>query len=183
MKRQYQFSVDSFQIVLDPLFHSSSFYPQLVVQSTYGNFHEALEHLHHRLIAVKTPEELRGGGLLKYCDLIARGFHPSDQLQMKDLQRYMCSRFFIDFRDCSTQEQVLFKYVTSHFGLDYHVRWRFLQCLYEVIGQDTMGFCPFQRLSFLRIISMMLSTLMPMKTTSKRNVLTNRNDRFSSSLK
>jgi hypothetical protein len=96
MKRQYQFSVDSFQILLDPFF-TGKFdwnFPSILVRSSYGHFSEALQHLHYRLIAVKAPEELRGGGLLKYCDLIARGFRPTNQMQMKDLQRYMCSRFF-----------------------------------------------------------------------------------------
>src|ERR1700677_2566305 len=100
MKRQYQFSVDSFQILLDPLLNffyltkkfDSNYlnFPTIIVRSSYGNFLEALQHLHYRLIAVKAPEELRGGGLLKYCDLIARGFQPTNQIQMKDLQRYMC---------------------------------------------------------------------------------------------
>lgn len=180
MKRQYQFSVDSFQILLDPLMNifyllncaaieklrlsSAISLPTLIVLSSYGNFSEALQHLHHRLIAVKAPEELRGGGLFKYCDLIARGFRPSHQSQMKDLQRYMCSRFFIDFRDSSTQEQVLFKYVTSHFGSDYDVRDRFLRCLHEVISTDTVWLSAFERICFLRTISIMGSSIMPVKT-------------------
>ncbi|CAM4947339.1 unnamed protein product [Rotaria socialis] len=173
MKRQYQFSVDSFQILLDPLlnlfyltrkFHSNLInFPPIIVLSSYGNLSEALQHLHHRLIDVRAPEELRGGGLLKYCDLIARGFRPTNQTQ---IQRYMCSRFFIDFRDSSTQEQVLFKYVTSHFGIDYDVRYRFLRCLYDVISTDSVWLSGFERLCFLRIISTMSSSIMPLKLSS-----------------
>jgi hypothetical protein len=169
MKRQYQFSVDSFQILLDPLLNFRKFdfnFPSIFVLSSYGNYSEALQHLHHRLIAVKAPEELRGGGLLKYCDLIARGFHPTNQIQMKDLQRYMCSRFFIDFRDSLTQEQVLFKYVTSHFGTDYDVRYRFLRCLYDVISTDSVWLSAFERICFLRTISTMSSSIMPLKIAS-----------------
>jgi terminal nucleotidyltransferase 5A/B len=138
--------------------------PNVSVLSNYGNFSEALEHLHQRLIAVKAPEELRGGGLFKYCDLMARGFRPSHQLHMKDLQRYMCSRFFIDFRDTTTQEQVLVKYVTSHFGRDYDVRYRFLHCLYDVIASNTVSLSGFERICFLRTIVTMSSSVMPMKT-------------------
>ena len=178
MKRPYQFSVDSFQILLDPLItgvsedkfdvsSSSLPIPPLAVLSSYGNLSEALKHLHHRLIAVRAPEELRGGGLLKYCDLVARGFRPSNPSQMKDLQRYMCSRFFIDFRDSLTQEQVLFNYVTSHFGTDYDVRYRFLRCLYDVISTDSVRLSGFERICFLRTISTMGSSIMPLKTTGK----------------
>ncbi|CAF1127348.1 unnamed protein product [Rotaria sp. Silwood1] len=176
MKRQYQFSVDSFQILLDPLlnffyltkkFHINSIhFPSIIVLSSYGNFFQALQHLHYRLIDVKAPEELRGGGLLKYCDLIARGFRPTNQIHMKDLQRYMCSRFFIDFRDSLTQEQVLFKYVTSHFGTDYDVRYRFLRCLYDVISTDSIWLSGFERICFLRIISTMSSSIMPLKLSN-----------------
>jgi hypothetical protein len=169
MKRQYQFSVDSFQILLDPLLKFDSNYinlPTIFVISSYGNFCEALQHLHHRLIAVKAPEELRGGGLLKYCDLFARGFRPTNQLHMKDLQRYMCSRFFIDFRDSLTQEQILFKYVTSHFGIDYDVRYRFLRCLYDVISTDSVWLSGFERICFLRTISTMGSSIVPLKVAN-----------------
>ncbi|CAF1003424.1 unnamed protein product [Adineta steineri] len=172
MKRQYQFSVDSFQILLDPLLNyiyltkKIDLYPSIIVLSSYGNISEAFQHLHYRLIAVKAPEELRGGGLLKYCDLIARGFRPANQIQMKDLQRYMCSRFFIDFRDSLTQEQVLFKYVTSHFGIDYDVRYRFLRCLYDVISTDSVWLSAFERICFLRTISIMISSIMPLKVVN-----------------
>jgi hypothetical protein len=172
MKRQYQFSVDSFQILLDPLLNyfylTKKFdtFPPVIVLSSYGNISEALQHLHYRLIAVKAPEELRGGGLLKYCDLIARGFRPTNQIQMKDLQRYMCSRFFIDFRDSLTQEQILFKYVTSHFGTDYDVRYRFLRCLYDVISTDSVWLSGFERICFLRIISTMIASIIPLKMTN-----------------
>ena len=169
MKRQYQFSVDSFQILLEPLLNYFYFtkkfdsYPPILVLSSYGNFFEALQHLHYRLIAVKSPEEIRGGGLLKYCDLIARGFRPTNPNQMTDLQRYMCSRFFIDFRDSLAQEQVLFKYVNSHFGIDYDVRYRFLRCLYEVISTDSVWLSAYERLAFLKTISTMSSSIMPLK--------------------
>jgi hypothetical protein len=168
MKRQYQFSVDSFQILLDPLLTRKFDYnfPIIRVLSSYGSLSEALQHLHYRLIAVKAPEELRGGGLLKYCELIARRFRPTNQLQMKDLQRYMCSRFFIDFRDSLTQEQVLFKYVTSHFGQDYDVRYRFLRCLYDVISTDSVWLSAFERICFLRTISTMSSSIMPLKVAT-----------------
>ena len=53
MKRQYQFSVDSFQILLDPLLHlfyltrqfDSKYlhFPTIVVLSSYGNISEALQ--------------------------------------------------------------------------------------------------------------------------------------------
>ncbi|CAF0926713.1 unnamed protein product [Adineta ricciae] len=169
MKRQYQFSVDSFQILLEPLLNYFYFtkkfdsYQPILVLSSYGNFFEALQHLHYRLIAVKSPEEIRGGGLLKYCDLIARGFRPTNPNQMTDLQRYMCSRFFIDFRDSLAQEQVLFKYVNSHFGIDYDVRYRFLRCLYEVISTDSVWLSAYERLAFLKTISTMSSSIMPLK--------------------
>lgn len=31
-------------------------------------------HLNNRQIVTKNPEEIRGGGLLRYCNLITRGF-------------------------------------------------------------------------------------------------------------
>jgi hypothetical protein len=89
MKRKYEFSVDSFHIMLDTLFLfyscakmpiSDNFYPTVVGESVYGNFEEALLHLHKKLIATKHPEEIRGGGLLKYCNLLVKNYRYGDQL-------------------------------------------------------------------------------------------------------
>ena len=112
MKRQFEFSVDSFQIILDSLhtFYevsqrpmSEHFYPTVVAESVYGNFHEALYHLNKKLIATRNPEEIRGGGLLKYCNLLVRDHLPAHDVDIKALERYMCSRFFIDFPDIQQQ--------------------------------------------------------------------------------
>ena len=101
MKRKFEFSVDSFHIMLDTLFLfydcarmdiSENFYPTVVGESVYGNFNEALYHLHRKLIATRNPEEIRGGGLLKYCNLLVKNYRPAWPEAVKTMERYMCSR-------------------------------------------------------------------------------------------
>ena len=58
MKRKYEFSVDSFHIILDSLFlfyecsnaecMSENFYPTVVGESVFGDFEEAFFHLENR---------------------------------------------------------------------------------------------------------------------------------------
>ncbi len=112
LRRQFEFSVDSFQIRLDSLLlfyecsehpMAATFHPTILGESVYGDFPTALDHLRKRLICTRSPEEIRGGGLLKYCHLLVRGFRAASDSEMKLLQRYMCSRFFIDFPDVSEQ--------------------------------------------------------------------------------
>ncbi|XP_043847049.1 terminal nucleotidyltransferase 5B [Dromiciops gliroides] len=125
LRRQFEFSVDSFQIILDSMLlysqcsstpMSQAFHPTVMGESLYGDFDEALEHLRHRLIATRNPEEIRGGGLLKYCHLLVRGFRPCPGTDAQALQRYMCSRFFIDFPDLGEQRCKLERYLQAHFG-------------------------------------------------------------------
>lgn len=96
MRRQYEFSVDSFQIILDSLllFYqcselpiSENFYPTVVGESVYGDFQEALYHLQKKLICTRLPEEIRGGGLLKYCNLLVKNYKPARPDYIKSLQR------------------------------------------------------------------------------------------------
>lgn len=124
MKRKYEFSVDSFHIMLDTLFLfyncarmpiTDNFYPTVVGESVYGNFNDALLHLHKKLIATKSPEEIRGGGLLKYCNLLVKNYRPAWPEQVKTMERYMCSRFFIDFPDLTGQHNKLCKFLDNHF--------------------------------------------------------------------
>ena len=124
MKRKYEFSVDSFHIMLDTLFLfyncarmpiSDNFYPTVVGESVYGNFSDALIHLHKKLIATRSPEEIRGGGLLKYCNLLVKNYRPAWPEQVKTMERYMCSRFFIDFPELTGQHNKLCKFLDNHF--------------------------------------------------------------------
>lgn len=70
LRRQFEFSVDSFQIKLDSLllFYECSenpmtetFHPTIIGESVYGDFHEAFDHLCNKIIATRNPEEIRGG--------------------------------------------------------------------------------------------------------------------------
>ncbi|CAJ0572852.1 unnamed protein product, partial [Mesorhabditis spiculigera] len=117
MRRQFEFSVDSFQITLDPLlddFESPD--NKVVIESVFGDIRMALDHLHQRLIDTRRPEEIRGGGLLKYCHLLTRGYKAARPTKCRQLERYMCSRFFIDFPDINAQEVKLRNYLDSHFS-------------------------------------------------------------------
>src|SRR5699024_2319841 len=95
-------------------------------ESMYGNFSEAMVHLHHRLIVTKKPEEIRGGGLLKYCSLLVRGFFPIDEKAAKILEPYMCTRFLIDFIYYDCQRDKLKNYLTTHFGDDTLLKYNFM---------------------------------------------------------
>lgn len=163
MRRQFEFSVDSFQIVLDSLllFYdcaelpiSENFYPTVVGESVYGDFHEALYHLQNKLISTRQPEEIRGGGLLKYCNLLVRNYIPVDIKKIKLLERYMCSRFFIDFPDIKQQEIKLNGYLRNHFwGIDEEpLQHQYLLHLHEVVETSTVCLMGHERRQTLRLI-------------------------------
>lgn len=163
MRRQFEFSVDSFQIVLDSLllFYdcaelpiSENFYPTVVGESVYGDFHEALYHLTSKLISTRRPEEIRGGGLLKYCNLLVRNYIPVDHKQIKKLERYMCSRFFIDFPDILQQRIKLEAYLRNHFwGVEEEpLQYHYLVHLHEVVENSTVCLMGHERRQTLSLI-------------------------------
>lgn len=82
-------------------------------------FFKALSHLNKRLIDTRNPEEIRGGGLLKYCYLLTRGYRAT--YDCRELEKYMCSRFFIDFPEINAQEAKLCAYLDNHFGAEFEV--------------------------------------------------------------
>ncbi|CAF1571341.1 unnamed protein product [Adineta ricciae] len=85
------------------------------VFSAYKDLHQALDHLNKKLICTYEPEAMRGGGLLKYCDLLARKYELYDIAIMVHMERYMCSRFFIDYNSNAEQIHVIAQYVATHF--------------------------------------------------------------------
>ncbi|RWS29804.1 protein FAM46C-like protein [Leptotrombidium deliense] len=161
MKRQFEFSVDSFQIILDSLLlfykcsdsmtMSENFYPTVVGESVYGDFREALLHLQKKLISTHSPEEIRGGGLLKYCNLLVRGYKPA-RSEIKNLERYMCSRFFIDFSELPQQRNKLESYLANHFVGDDLTKYEYLITLYKVVDESTVCLMGHERRQTLNLI-------------------------------
>ncbi|KAK6170188.1 terminal nucleotidyltransferase 5C [Patella vulgata] len=162
MKRQFEFSVDSFQIILDSLLTfygisdkamlSEHFYPTIVAESLYGDFCEAWSHLIKKKIATRCPEEIRGGGLLKYCHLIVRHYTAADDVDVRTMERYMCSRFFIDFGDILQQRQKLSAYLESHFIGEEELKYEYLTTLYRVVDESTICLMGHERRQTLNLI-------------------------------
>ena len=166
MKRQFEFSVDSFQILLDSLLTfyevsekkmSEHFYPTVVAESMYGDFSVALYHLNKKLIATRNPEQIRGGGLFKYCNLLVHGYMAAEDVDIKALERYMCSRFFIDFPDVHQQRTKLVNYLNNHFIGEDHLKYDYLMMLYSVIDQSTICLMGHERRQTLNLIQQLAS--------------------------
>lgn len=117
---------------------SENFYPTVIGRSEYGSFKEALYHLERKLIATRSPEEIRGGGLLKYCNLLVKNYKPTNVYQIRTLERYMCSRFFIDFSDLNQQQAKLESYLANHFSDDPVLKFDYLTILHNVVQRSTV---------------------------------------------
>ena len=132
---------------------SENFYPTVVAESMFGDFEEALYHLHKKLIATKNPEEIRGGGLLKYCNLLCRGYRPASHEEVKTMERYMCSRFFIDFPDLNQQQGKLENYLYNHFqSSEDQTKYHYLMILYQVVDESTVCLMGHERRLTLTLI-------------------------------
>ena len=181
MKRQYEFSVDSFQIILDPLFDfedthaetnesstatpidlTPNRYPHIQAITLYKDFEEALSHLNNRLIATHNPEEIRGGGLLKYCYLLVNGYQPDDMQQMEAQEPYMCSRFFIDFPHMNMQFSKIQKYIFNRFlqpGGVPEKGLHFLETLLYVIANKAKCLMESERYKTIHVLQSMQANL------------------------
>ena len=179
IRRKYEFTVDSFQILIDsyfdfnqcteesPVSMSQTFFPSVYAISVYHDYDEAINHLNNRLIHTDAPEEIRGGGLLKYCSLLVNGFKPADQKQMNHLEPYMCSRFFIDFPTEEVQYANIDKYITSRFlqhngdGEGLRKAVELLEILFAVVGSCAKCLAERERQKTMRVIMYIKNLLSP----------------------
>jgi hypothetical protein len=176
IRRKYEFTVDSFQILIDsyfaynkcteesPVSMSQRFFPSVHAISVYHDYEAALDHLNNRLIHTEAPEQIRGGGLLKYCSLLVHGFKPADADTMSHLEPYMCSRFFIDFPTEEVQYEKIEKYVTSRFvqrGEGAQKGVEFLDILYAVVGSRAKCLVESERRKTMGVIVYLKRMLSP----------------------
>ncbi|XP_014852329.1 PREDICTED: uncharacterized protein LOC106923637 [Poecilia mexicana] len=135
----------------------------------YGDFEQAMDHLRQRLIATHNPEEIRGGGLLKYSDLLVRNFRPASETEIKSLERYMCSRFFIDFPDVSEQQRKIEAYLQCHFiGSEEASKYDYLMTLRRVIDESTVCLMGHERRQTLNMI-----TVLALRVLGEQNAIPN----------
>lgn len=145
--------------------------PTITVEAEcmYGDFEQAMDHLRHRLIATHNPEEIRGGGLLKYSDLLVRNFRPASEAEIKSLERYMCSRFFIDFPDVSEQQRKIEAYLQCHFiGNEEASKYDYLMTLRRVIDESTVCLMGHERRQTLNMI-----TVLALRVLGEQNAIPN----------
>ncbi|EPQ12076.1 Protein FAM46D [Myotis brandtii] len=177
LKRQFEFSVDSFQICLDNMLEfynvknaklTQESYPVVEVESLYGNFQEAMMHLQYKLISTRKPEEIRGGGLLKYSNLLVRNFKPVCEAEIKTLERYMCSRFFIDFPGVGEQKKKIESYLRNHFIGEEKSKYNYLMTLRGIVDESTVCLMRHERRQTIDMI-----TNMALKVLGEHNILPN----------
>ncbi|XP_023260522.1 uncharacterized protein LOC111653963 [Seriola lalandi dorsalis] len=145
--------------------------PTITVEAEcmYGDFEQAMHHLRHRLIGTHNPEEIRGGGLLKYSDLLVRNFRPASETEIKSLERYMCSRFFIDFPDVSEQQRKIEAYLQCHFiGSEETNKYDYLMTLRRVIDESTVCLMGHERRQTLNMI-----TVLALRVLGEQNAIPN----------
>ncbi|XP_035181759.1 terminal nucleotidyltransferase 5D [Oxyura jamaicensis] len=177
LRRQFEFSVDSFQIILDSILNvyretdcklAEDSHPTVIAESMYGDFKEAMDHLKYKLISTRNPEEIRGGGLLKYSNLLVRDFKPADEAEIKSLERYMCSRFFIDFPDVAEQQRKIESYLRNHFIGEEKSKYDYLMTLRGVVNESTVCLMGHERRQTLNMI-----TILALKVLGEQNIIPN----------
>ncbi|KAG7484164.1 hypothetical protein MATL_G00046410 [Megalops atlanticus] len=140
----------------------------VVAESMYGDFEQAMDHLRYRLIATRNPEEIRGGGLLKYSNLLVREFKPASETEIKTLERYMCSRFFIDFPDVHEQQRKIESYLRNHFIGEESSKYDYLMTLRRVVNESTVCLMGHERRQTLNMI-----TVLALKVLGEQNAIPN----------
>ncbi|XP_075899607.1 uncharacterized protein tent5d [Nelusetta ayraudi] len=141
---------------------------EVLAESMYGDFEAAMDHLRYRLIATRNPEEIRGGGLLKYSNLLVRDYRPASETQIKTLERYMCSRFFIDFPDVQEQQRKILSYLKNHFIGEERSKYQYLMTLRRVVDDSTVCLMGHERRQTLNMI-----TVLALKVLGEQNIIPN----------
>lgn len=63
--------------------------PAVTAVCMHGDMAQALLHLNTKTIYIYSPEEVRGGGFLKYCRLLTKGYRVCGRIIWRDITRIM----------------------------------------------------------------------------------------------
>ena len=115
--------------------------PRVHAICLYGHFSDALRHLNQRLICTNDPQQIRGGGLLKYCHLRTIGFKPVSDRTVETLESNMSTRFVIDFPLPEDQYWKIDRFLSTHFPPPSKLAnaLKFLNVLKEAVSRCRLG--------------------------------------------
>jgi len=123
LKRQYTFSIDSWQIDLSNFLRKLN--NRCVAQRNglrticyclFPDLKVAYEDVKRRLVRVVKPETVRGGCFLRYVDLLYKGYKLPSNRGIIEQELVMLERFLLDFPDQTKQSEALDGYLQSHMG-------------------------------------------------------------------
>jgi len=126
LKRQYIFSIDSWQIDLSNFLPNSKLKKRCVQQTNgtaicyclFPDIMVAYKDVKNRQIRVVEPEHVRGGCFLRYGYLLYQGYsHPSSNTRITEQELVMLRKFLTDFGTLSQQSEALDGYLQSHMGV------------------------------------------------------------------
>jgi len=142
LKRQYTFSIDSWQIDLSNFLRSKRLNNQCVVQSNrpsaicyclFPDLKVAYEDVKKKRIRVVEPETVRGGCFLRYGGLVYKGYKPASNKGIIELELVMLNRFLLDFSNPTKQSDAVDGYLRCHMGASAPVNKLFYIRLLELI--------------------------------------------------
>jgi len=114
--------------------------PTAVATVTFDTFERSLMHLNNNLIFIWRPEDIRGGGLLKYCDLTNQRYSLAlnQKMEKEVLECRMVVRFYMDFPNINDQHREIRKYIYAHFPRRTYKVESFLRVLLKIIQRSTV---------------------------------------------
>lgn len=119
-------------------------FPHVYVVCMYPDFDDALSHLKNRHVKIYRPEELRGGGLLKYAYLRQNDFRDNPNETAETLRlaiNAMVCRFLITSPDSQAQWHTISKYLETHYPRQYprnlDKRVNYLMILLNILAQSS----------------------------------------------
>jgi len=112
--------------------------PTATATVTFDTFERCLLHLNNNLIFIWRPEDIRGGGLLKYCDLMNQCYTLAfkQKLEKEVLECSMVVRFYMDFPNINDQHREIRKYIYAHFPRRTKNVESFLRVLLKIIQRS-----------------------------------------------
>lgn len=116
------------------------FLPTAKAIVTFDTYERCLSHLNNNIIFIWRPEDIRGGGLLKYCDLTNQCYTLAfkQKLEKEVLECRMVVRFLMDFPNINDQHREIRKYIYAHFPRRTKNVESFLRVLLKIIQRSTV---------------------------------------------
>lgn len=136
IETSYIFSVDSFEVSLEPFLIARKYVNKPNIICKWGNIDTVLGHLKEKELHMNNPFLIRNG-LIRYCTMLLKGYRILEPSERERIEKILVEKFWADFTSKEMMYRIIAKNLESQ---KLELKYDFCKLFNSILIKNTLNF-------------------------------------------